>query len=68
MNATSADRHWLEAIVLDRGAPQKSFGAPTSSSPRPTAAVPPKLCADEAGGMEMAGAVHGRGRRRADAR
>jgi hypothetical protein len=33
VNATSADRHWLEAIVLDRGAPQKSFGAPTSSSP-----------------------------------
>ena len=23
MNATSADRHWLEAIVLDRSAPQK---------------------------------------------
>ena len=69
MNATSADRHRLEAIVLDRSAPQKHvWRANIILATADGCGTAEIMRADEAGGMEMAGAVHGRGRRRADAR
>ena len=72
MNVTRADRHRLEAIVLDRSAPQKHVWA-RQHHPRHGRRLRhgrdyAPIGQIEAGGMEMAGAVHGRGRRRADAR
>ena len=61
VQVTRADRRRLEAIVADRGAPQKHvIGVPISSSPRRMAAVPPRSCGvgqGQAGGVDLAGAA-----------
>ena len=64
-NVTRADRRRLEAIVLDRSAPQKHVWRANiiiaTADGCGTAEIMRRSGKFEAGGMEMAGAVHGRG-------
>jgi hypothetical protein len=71
VNVTPGDRRRLEAIVGNRNAPQKHVWRAKIILPAPTAAARPRSCDDpasQAGGMAVAGAVHGGGCRRPDAR
>jgi hypothetical protein len=60
VNLMRDDRLRLEAIVADRSAPQNMYGAPSTFSPRPPVAAPPRSCAaasNRAGSKAMAGAI-----------
>ena len=71
MTVTRADRRRLEEIIADRSAPQKHVWRANIILATADGAAPLRSCANrqiEARGVAMAGAVHGRGRRRAHPR